>query len=164
MPVFVALTGSNLTALIDEEDADLVLRHRWSLSSDYAVTSVPHPSGALRSCGRRRQRSTMGMHRMVMGLVPLDGIQVDHINMNRLDNRKANLRLADSVTNGQNKRSEGRGASFHKASGKWEAHAKIEGKKKHLGLHETQEIALAVAAAYRAEHMPFSQEALHAGL
>lgn len=164
MPVFVPLTSSSLTAVIDDEDAHLVAGRRFSLDQGYAVTSVLHPSGVLRADGRRRKRATMGLHRLVMGLVPGDGIEVDHINRDRLDCRRENLRIGSTAQNAQNKSSEGRGVSFHRASGKWEAHGQVNGVKHHLGLHLTKDIALAAAAAWRAEHLVFSEEALHAGV
>lgn len=76
-------------------------------------------------------------------------LNVDHIDGNRLNNRWSNLRDVDQSTNAQNKRaiqpsnkSSGLlGVYFHKQSSKYCATIKILGKKQHLGLFDTAELA-----------------------
>jgi hypothetical protein len=72
-------------ALIDDEDYDLVKDINWSFRSGYV-------------CGGARSY----MHRLVMGLERGDGKVVDHINRNRLDNRKSNLRVGTQAQNNTN--------------------------------------------------------------
>lgn len=66
----------------------------------------------------------VSMHRAI--LKPADGLQVDHINGNGLDNRRENLRVVDASTNAFNQKirsnsSSGiRGVSYEKMpSGRW---------------------------------------------
>ena len=93
VPLRGGLAGGRF-ALIDADDADRVLSRRWHLSRQgYAVANLRAPEG----------RGAILMHRLVMP--PRPGLEVDHINLNRLDNRKANLREA---THSQNVRNTGR--------------------------------------------------------
>jgi hypothetical protein len=45
-----------------------------------------------------------------------------------------------------------KGVSFHKKSGKWQAHVRINGKPKHLGLFDTPEAANQAVQTYRLGH------------
>lgn len=73
--------------------------------------------------------------------------QADHINGNGLDNRRENLRLATKSQNNANRRisknnkSGYKGVSWHKASGKWVAGIKVNGKSINLGGYDTPEQA-----------------------
>lgn len=89
-------------------------------------------------------------HRLVwimhFGDIP-DGLQIDHINCIKNDNRIENLRLASSSINTQNKRSARKdntigllGVRRH-VSGKFEAQIQLGGKKRYLGLFETPQVA-----------------------
>jgi hypothetical protein len=82
-------------ALIDDEDAPRVLAHKWTLltiNRDSKVTYYARRSVQTKT----RQRSVL-LHRFILNAP--SGMQVDHINLDGLDNRRANLRLA---TNAQN--------------------------------------------------------------
>lgn len=129
-------------ARFDLEDADRILRHKWSSvrmgSRVYAITRI---------AGR-----TTYMHRLILD-APGD---VDHRNMDGLDNRRSNLREATRSQNMANSRSRGgssqyKGVGWHKAAGKWKAAICIEGKSVHLGLFaDEKDAALAYdrAASY----------------
>ncbi len=78
----------------------------------------------VKECGRRvRQRITM--HRFLMNAQP--GDQVDHINHDTLDNRRANLRIANPSQNQANRlklagcSSKFKGVSFEAQTQKWRA-------------------------------------------
>lgn len=97
------------------------------------------------------------MHRLVMerlldeALPP--GYQVDHLNRERLDNQRANLRLATRSQNQANKgiqvnnNSTQKGVTFR--AGKWEVRLRYYGKRLYLGRFDQLESA---AAAYGCAH------------
>lgn len=148
--------------LVDDEDYEDVSQFRWARSgSGYVTRKVEiarHPT-----TGRRRQQ-TIDLHKQVMGF---PDCQVDHINHDKLDCRKANLRLApgNHRDNCQNRAvrqasaSGYRGVDLHKRSGKWQARAMVDYKNHYLGLYATAEEADAAVRAFRRDHMPFSEEA-----
>ena len=77
-------------------------------------------------------------HRIIMGITD-PKIQVDHINGNKLDNRKENLRLATNQQNNynvgpqKNNKSGYKGVSWKKDKNKWEAKIRNNNKLKFLG-------------------------------
>lgn len=72
------------------------------------------------------------------GNIP-DGMAIDHINGNSLDNRIENLRLATSQQNNRNRRISSnnrsgiRGVCWDPSSNKWRAHIEVNGKHHNLG-------------------------------
>src|SRR4051812_25890520 len=92
--------------LIDEEDYENINKYKWSLSDGYAISWKN---------GR--------MHRFIMNAEK--GQIVDHINGNKLDNRKSNLRFVTASQNAQNRpKKEGCsskyiGVTYNKNEKKW---------------------------------------------
>jgi hypothetical protein len=103
-----------------------------------------------------------------MGLDFGDQLVVDHKNHDKLDNRKANLRVCTNADNAQNKNARGhkgsssqyRGVSLVAARSHrpnpWAAYCRLDGKHKHLGFYATEEEAADVARRFRAEHLPYT--------
>lgn len=132
--------------LIDTADADL-LAHRWYVSAN---NYVRHNISA-RTANRLGIPHTWHLHRMVLerklsrALTPTE--YVDHVNGNRLDNRRVNLRVASKLENARNckrykNNSSGyKGVRFAKKHQKWQARIRVEGKLLHLGLADTPEAA-----------------------
>jgi hypothetical protein len=79
------------------------------------------------------------MHRLVMGITETNtDVIVDHINRNRLDNRRENLRIVDSLLNSHNSTKQANTSSrFHGISkcgdDKWDSKITSKGKKYYLG-------------------------------
>ena len=76
--------------------------------------------------------------------------QIDHININKLDNRIENLRIANRTQNNRNQNkkincsSKYRGVCLHKSTNKWLVAIRINGIRKHLGSFDNEEEAAEV--------------------
>jgi hypothetical protein len=83
------------------------------------------------------------LHRLITDAK--DGAMVDHINGNKLDNRRENLRLVNTSINEQNKKPYGesnlKGVHFNKYAGKWQSKITKDGKQGHLGYFDSSEDA-----------------------
>ena len=128
---FIKLTKGQV-AIVDEEDADLALLN-WYCANGYAVRRTPGDS-------RKFER----MHRVILerklGRKLRPGEEVDHINGDKTDNRRENLRLATNAQNCANQgkpkgtySSEYKGVHWNKQNKKWRARIMVDGKLIHLG-------------------------------
>ena len=145
-------------ALVDAADYEAVNSHRWTL------VDSRHKPRVSRYEGSRPDRKRVQLSREILGLPPGRVPEVDHINGDTLDNRRANLRIATSAQNHQNRhgadrdsKSGVRGVHWEERTGRWRAQARLNGRFYWLGRHDTIEEAEAAAAAFRREHMPFSE-------
>jgi hypothetical protein len=84
----------------------------------------------------------------MLGRFPADGIEVDHVNCVRSDNRWANLREVTASQNQHNRKNAPKqsttgllGASRPNKEGRYRACIKVHGKTIHLGTHDTPELA-----------------------
>jgi len=81
-----------------------------------------------------------------MGLARGDGLVIDHINGNRLDNRKENLRICSRGENSRNQAlSRGntsgfKGVTWHKYAGKFFVQITCAGKRRNLGYFDCPEL------------------------
>lgn len=113
-------------AIVDADDFDRVSAYRWyTQNMGYAARTTPVAEG----------KRLVLMHRFIME--PPDGLWVDHINGDTLDNRRINLRLATPRQNSMNQRSRGgvpyRGVSWNPRRKQYQAKIKFNGKQQHLG-------------------------------
>jgi len=90
--------NDEIKIIVDDEDVEKILQHKWHLQNGYVYSSKV---GTL-------HRFILNMPRKKMFL------QVDHINGNKLDNRKINLRPVFSFQNQQNKKSSKEFKGIHK--------------------------------------------------
>lgn len=148
-------------ALVDDIDYDRINQWSWRLDrGGYAVRTTRRLDPSL---GRSRTFHH-SMHREVLG-ARADDPPVDHINGNRLDCRRENLRFITAQGNSENRRpnrrsrSGVRGVSWNSRRQKWQVSVGLHGRLHYLGLFATVEEAGAVAAAFRARHMPASADA-----
>ena len=119
----------------------------WNVRFAGAVAGGPHNSGYIRIAidGKRHLAHRLAWFH-VHGRWPKQ--MLDHINMDRGDNRIDNLREATNSLNMQNQRlGRGRspylGVSWYTRIKKWKAQIRAEGKVHCLGLFDTEEAAYA---------------------
>lgn len=125
-------------AVVDADDAEAISQTTWRLTTARYAARSQTVEGVKR---------TIYMHRLIAQTPP--GLVTDHINGDRLDNRRSNLRSATLSQNGANStrrcRSGYRGVYLHKPTGRWLAQVSEGGQARHLGIFDTAEEA---AAAY----------------
>lgn len=127
----------SLFALVDDEDFEYLIDYRWrSNSKGYAI----------RSHSVDGKEIIVAMHREIMQ--PPPGLVVDHIDGNRLNNTRANLRVITQQQNLMNRRvfknnSTGfKGVTFQ--HGKWHARIEKDGQAIHLSFHDDLKTAALV--------------------
>lgn len=143
--------------VVDDEDFDVLNRHKWSVTNKgYVVRAGPRP--------KRRQ---ILLHRVV-NQTP-DGLQTDHINGNKLDNRRCNLRSATNTTNQWNSKHAPRstnthgfkGARFDKRFNAYHSQITVNGKSHYLGyFKDPQSASKAYFAAAKRLHGEFARTTL----
>lgn len=133
----IELTKNNY-AIVDDSDYEWLSQYKWHISCGYAETS--------KRVGNKIINTRM--HRMIIN--PSREFQIDHINGDKLDNRRINLRICTASQNKANvdkpitNKSGYKGVSFHKITGKYRAVIKINGKYKHLGEFDNPEDAAVI--------------------
>lgn len=129
-------------AIVDDDDYEAVAGWHWSWSPSkgYACRSVLKKNGG---------STTLYLHRILVAAPP--GAMVDHINRDRLDCRRSNLRFVTWAQNSMNSslrrdnHAGFKGVIFRRDSGKWRARIYLGGRHRHLGTYAT---AAEAAAAY----------------
>jgi len=124
---------------VDKKDFTAYRKHKWYVSSwGYAVRTIR----------RNGKKIMIRLHREIMNAPT--GLQVDHINRDRLDNRRSNLRLcthAENLRNGKVPKSNSCGIKGVSRNGSgYSAKIHLNRKVIHLGTFKTKEEA---AKAYR---------------
>jgi len=123
------IRGKNAFTMVDDIDFEYLNQWKWQLRHGYAT----------RNKEIKGKYYHVFMHRLI-NKTP-DGLFTDHINLNKLDNRKTNLRNANKAQNSTNRivrkdnTSGYKGVVWHNVgNGYWKAYITIEKKHKHLGL------------------------------
>jgi hypothetical protein len=118
---------------VDEQDYSHLVGYSWRLTEGYACRSGGH--------GKPRIR----MHREITGATP--GQEVDHINGNKLDNRRSNLRLCTHAENLRNRKKWSKdGHTRFKGirqtkPGTWIAQIGVNGRTTYIGTFRNEEDA-----------------------
>jgi hypothetical protein len=124
-------------ALVDDEDYEALACFKWYLQNDgYAARNEKQEDGT---------RRTVLMHRVIAGAKPGDGMHVDHRDVDKLNNRRGNLRSCLRAENLKNYPRRADNTSGFKGvtrrGGKWLARIGFEGHYMRLGIFETPELA-----------------------
>jgi hypothetical protein len=90
----IPLTQGNF-ALVDDEDFEWLNQWKWQVHKQKTGKCY-----ADRAFDVEKRTHHIRMHRLIVGAP--DGMVVDHINGNSLDNRKENLRLCTPLENSRN--------------------------------------------------------------
>lgn len=129
----IVLRGENAEetgrAIIDRADIERVKDKKWHLTTvGYAATDG----------GKTR------LTNYLLGVKTSKEIVIDHINRNKLDNRRKNLRICTKGINALNSKlrsdntSGYRGVSWDKSKGKWFAHIGVNGENTYIGRYKTK--------------------------
>ena len=116
----------NLLAIIDNEDYAYLSRWKWYCNAYGYAERTAYVNG---------KRRNVRLHSLL--LPPKSGFVVDHVNQNRLDNRRMNLRYATKRQNAINSKLRCTNTSgvtgVAKSHKKWEAYGTIDRHYYHLG-------------------------------
>ena len=118
-------------ALVDDGDYPEISKFKWYAHKDgktwYALRSSPRDA-----CGKQYK---IMMHRTIFKIC--DGLEIDHINGNGLDNRCENLQAVTTRGNAQNrhqlKSSKYPGVTWREYHQKWSAQISLNGRVRHIG-------------------------------
>ena len=136
--------GRGRFAIVGVADYPFLARWKWHLAADrYAAANI--------AFGRGDKRK-VPMHRLILGS-PIPPLVTDHINRDRLDTRRANLRVVTRHVNNVNaaRRHDNDKPlgvyAWESGYGTWmAAHRTAPGQKRYVGSYQTE--VEAVAAAY----------------
>jgi hypothetical protein len=149
---------------VDASDVEHLAQWRWSLG--FGGKRSRGAAYAVRTAGSRGHYYSVFMHRELLCLGRGDRRIGDHINGDKLDNRRSNLRIVTPGQNQQNRtaldsrnKSGHRGVCWHAQRQKWRAVGHIAGRSHWLGYFDDVEEAARVVSAWRADNMPFSADA-----
>lgn len=141
-------------AIVDDDDYDELSKYNW-------VANKPN-----KTCVYARRNSKDGnhyMHRIITDCPK--GMEVDHINGDKLDNRKLNLRICTHSNNGKNMKPWSKGTSsiykgvcWENFTSRWKAEITIDRKHITLGRFSNEaDAALAYNAAAIKYHGGFAR-------
>jgi len=142
----IKLTNREVYATVDVEDYEELNKYSWFLSRGYAMRSA--------WLKETKSLKTVSMHATINNTPK--GLLTDHINRDKLDNRRCNLRTVTASQNGLNRKlnvdnnSGYTGVYFEARSGRWCARIKANKVQKHLGTFDT--LTEAVVCRMKFEH------------
>ena len=150
----ISLTRGQV-AKIDPEDYECVNQFKWFADWSQGMHSF-YAKGRIGDATTNPIR----MHRFIMN-APEDK-EVDHINGDTLDNRKANLRLCTQAENNRNRKKSSLNTSgytgVNKKKNRWCARTSFDGKRIHIGyFSDAEEAAHAYDEAVKKHHGEFAK-------
>lgn len=126
-------------ALVDDEDFHRFNKFKWNASNH--SRNGNNLSYAQRSIiGKDGKKYNIYLHRII--LRPYNGLVIDHINGNSLDNRKCNLRECKTGENSMNMKKPAtntsgyKGVSWDKRSNKWSVKISLNNKTINIGTYK----------------------------
>ena len=128
----INLVNNKGVTMIDDEDYKLLSQYRWRISNGYAVTHMVI----------NKKQVTKRMHRLIMN--EPRKFEIDHIDHNKLNNCKSNLRVVThqqnmiNVSNHKNSSSKYKGVGWRKDKNKWESRIKLNENRYFLGYFNSE--------------------------
>lgn len=148
------LTKRGDRLLVDDEDFIRLSATAWR------IDGAGYPGRRIKVDGAYADQL---LHRVVLGLRFGDGLVVDHINGNKLDNRKVNLRVCTQAENARNRgitrrnTSGLKGVCWHKHKQRWYSTITVSRVRRCLGYFKTPSEAYeAYVKAAKALHGEFA--------
>jgi hypothetical protein len=136
MKTIVISNGS--TVLVDDKDFEALSQYKWTAhvnrTTCYAIRR--------QRISEDRPGSIVYMHRQIM--CPMEGMVVDHINKDGLDNRRENLRICSQTENlrnqrpRSNKRSKFKGVSWNENDMAYHSRLQFGGRGVWLGMYKSE--------------------------
>jgi hypothetical protein len=128
----------NKFAFVDDEDFEWLSQWKWFFDGKYAMrqTHIGMANG-------KQIQKPIRMHRQILNTPPK--LWSDHINGDKLDNRRCNLRICTPQQNNQNRSASKKGYKgvyWHKINQKWVAQIKKDNKTRHIGCFDSLDEAL----------------------
>jgi hypothetical protein len=126
------ITQKGEEIIVDIEDIEKLSEYTWNVNVDHGYVNS------------RTKGKTVYIQRVILNT---NSQAIDHINHNKLDNRKCNLRPCTDYQNSMNRTKSKNnttgvnGVSYYKRYNKYIAHIRVEKKLKHLGYFDTIEQA-----------------------
>jgi len=121
---------------VDDEDYEELSKHKWWFNNK----GYPHTYIYVDN-----KRTSIFMHQIL--IKPPKGLQIDHIDRDKLNNQRDNLRIATQSQNNMNRikqkntSSKYKGVSWHKEHKKWRAYITFKDKYIHLGYFTNEDDA-----------------------
>lgn len=143
--------------LFDVIDLEKIQQYKWTLKFDKTINNY-----YVRAHNRNenwKERKSTSIHRLIMSPIP-DGMVIDHISRQTLDNRRCNLRVVTQQENSKNKgfyknnKSGYKYVHFHNAHKRWVVEIKINGKAKYIGSSKDLQKAIQIRDKFLKEVMP----------
>lgn len=146
--------GRGKVTIVDDEDYEYLSKYNWCVTPNGYVQRHKIASDSV------EEKSHVYMHRSIMK--PKNGNIVDHINRDRLDNRKENLRICTYSQNSCNKSvtksnltSKYKGVTYVKRLKHWQVQISNNLKTMYVGVFKTEKEA---ALAYNKAALKFHGE------
>lgn len=120
---YPVVTKNKTRAFVDKEDYEKVSRYKWSDNGHgYLV--------------RMSNKKMIFLHHEIIG--KHEGMCIDHIDRNKLNNRRSNLRIVSKSVNTHNStytrgKSKYRGVSWFSPHNRWRARIRINNVDKYIG-------------------------------
>ena len=144
--------GTEHIVSVDDDDWDLVSKYKWCVKTQDGKMEAVQTN-----VKKNGKWTVLKLHQLLMGPVPPEYDNIDHIDRTPLNNCRTNLRFAthseQTINQGmrRNNTSGVKGVYWYKTRNKW--HVQIN--RKHVGYYETFEKACEARAQAESERVEF---------